>query len=172
MYRPVPELALRISGGEGFRAPAFKELYMEFLNIGPGFAYTVRGNADLEPEVSRNVTASFEWAGQQTWVRVQAFTNTFTDFIETRAIGDSSGITVYTYGNVDDGFTRGGEIEAGAAVGGWRFEGGYSLLRAERAETGGHCSADPAIRCAALWATHTGRDSGFRSPASAPVAPP
>jgi outer membrane receptor for ferrienterochelin and colicins len=136
MYRPVPELALRISGGEGFRAPAFKELYMEFLNIGPGFAYTVRGNADLEPEVSRNVTASFEWAGQQTWVRVQAFTNTFTDFIETRAIGDSSGITVYTYGNVDDGFTRGGEIEGGAAVGGWRFEGGYSLLRAERAETG------------------------------------
>ena len=136
MYRPVPELALRISGGEGFRAPAFKELYMEFLNVGPGFGYTVRGNADLQPEVSRNVTASVEWAGQRTWVRVQAFTNTFTDFIETRAVGDSSGITVFTYGNVDDGFTRGGEIEAGAALGGWRFEGGYSHLRAERSETG------------------------------------
>ncbi len=51
-------------------------------------------------------------------------------------MGDSSGVTVYTYGNVDDGFTRGGEIEAGVTRGGWRIEGGYSLLRAERAATG------------------------------------
>lgn len=136
MYRPVPEIALRLSAGEGFRAPAFKELYMEFLNIGPGFGYVVRGNPDLRPEVSRNMTASVEWAGSTTYVRLQAFENRFEQFIETRPIGDSSGVTVYTYGNIDDGFTRGGEIEAGVAFGGWRMEAGYSLLRAERAETG------------------------------------
>ena len=136
MVRPIPELALRLSVGEGFRAPAFKELYMEFLNIGPGFGYTVRGNPDLRPEVSRNVTASVEWAGSRTYLRVQAFENRFDDFIETRAVGDSSGVTVYTYGNVDDGFTRGGEVEAGVTRDGWRIEGGYSVLRAERTKTG------------------------------------
>ena len=136
MVRPVPELALRLSAGEGFRAPAFKELYMEFLNIGPGFGYTVRGNPNLRPEVSRNLTASVEWVGSRTYLRVQAFENRFDDFIETRAVGDSSGVTVYTYGNVDDGFTRGAEIEAGVTRAGWRLEGGYSLLRAERARTG------------------------------------
>ena len=136
MYRPSERLAVRASAGTGFRAPAFKELYMEFLNIGPGFGYTVRGNPDLEPEVSRNVTASVEWAGDRTHLRVQAFENRFDDFIETVAVADSAGITVFTYGNVDDGFTRGLEIEAGVTRGGWRLEGGYSLLRAERAETG------------------------------------
>jgi outer membrane receptor for ferrienterochelin and colicins len=136
MYRPVPEIALRLSSGEGFRAPAFKELYMEFLNVGPGFGYTVRGNPDLQPEVSRNMTASLEWAGARTFLRVQAFENRFDDFIETRAVGDSSGIIVYTYGNVDDGHTRGVEFEAGAVWRAWRIEGGYSVLRAELAATG------------------------------------
>ena len=82
MYRRVPEIAVRLSAGEGFRAPAFKELYMEFLNVGSGFGYTVRGNPDLQPEVSRNVTASLEWAGPRTFLRVQAFENRFDDFIE------------------------------------------------------------------------------------------
>lgn len=136
MYRPVPKVAIRVSAGEGFRAPAFKDLYMEFLNIGPDFGYTVRGNPDLRPEVSQNITASVEWAGARTYLRVQAFENRFDDFIETRAVGDSSGVTVYTYGNVDDGRTRGGEIEAGAALDGLRFEAGYSVLSTERAETG------------------------------------
>ncbi|HEX6940248.1 MAG TPA: TonB-dependent receptor [Longimicrobiales bacterium] len=136
MLRPTPRVALRVSVGAGFRAPAFKEQFMEFLNIGPGFGYTVRGNPELRPEISRNVTASVEWVGARTYLRVQAFDNRFADFIETRAVGDSSGLTVFTYGNVDDGFTRGAEIEAGLTWGGWRLEGGYGLLRAEHADTG------------------------------------
>jgi outer membrane receptor for ferrienterochelin and colicins len=154
MFRPVPEVALRLSAGEGFRAPGFKELYMEFLNVGPGFGYTVRGNPDLRPEVSRNLTGSVEWAGSWTWLRVQAFGNRFDDFIETRAIGDSSGMTVYTYGNVDDGTTRGAELEAGAALGPWRFEGGVSLVRAEHAETGESLLGRPrdSMRGTVAWA--------------------
>lgn len=135
LYRPLPALALRASLGLGFRAPAFKEQYIEFLNIGPGFGYTVRGNPDLGPETSRNVSASAEWAGEHVYLRAQAFSNEFDDFIETRALGDSSGITIFTYGNIEDGWTRGAEFEAGATWRAWRAELGYSLLRAERADT-------------------------------------
>jgi outer membrane receptor for ferrienterochelin and colicins len=158
MYRPVPDVAIRVSAGEGFRAPGFKELHMEFLNVGPGFGYTVRGNPDLQPEISRNLTGGIEWAGSRTWLRVQAFTNRFEDFIETRAVGDSSGITVYTYGNVDDGTTRGAEIEGGAAFGPLRLEGGYSVLRAERTETGESLLGRPrdSMRGSLAWAHPSG----------------
>jgi outer membrane receptor for ferrienterochelin and colicins len=106
---------------------------MEFLNVGPAIGYTVRGNPDLRPEVSRNLTASVEWAAARSYLRVQAFENRFDDFIETRAVGDSSGVTIYTYGNVDDGFTRGGEIEAGVTrVGGGSREATVCARRAVR----------------------------------------
>jgi len=160
LYRPLPEVALRVSAGEGFRAPSFKELYMDFLNSGPGFGYTVRGNPDLRPEVSRNLTASVEWTGARTYLRVQGFENRFDDFIETRVVGDSSGVQVYTYGNVDDGFTRGAEGEAGATWGGWRFEGGYGLLRAERAQTGEPLLGRP--RSSARATIGYARPSGLR----------
>jgi outer membrane receptor for ferrienterochelin and colicins len=136
LVRPTPAVAVRLSAGEGFRTPAFKERYMDFLNVGPGFGYTVRGNPDLRPEVSRNLGASVEWAGARAYVRLQVFHNRFDDFIETRAVGDSSGVTVYTYGNVDDGVTQGGELEAALTWGGWRIEGGYGVLRAEHADGG------------------------------------
>jgi len=109
---------------------------MEFLNIGPGFGYTVRGNPDVRPETSRNLIASVEWSGDRAWLRVQGFDNRFQDFIETRLVGDSTGIQVYTYGNVDDGFTRGAEIEAGLSLDAWRVEAGWSVLRAEDDESG------------------------------------
>jgi outer membrane receptor for ferrienterochelin and colicins len=136
LWRPRPELGLRASVGQGFRAPSFKELSMQFLNVGPGFGYAVRGNADLRPELSRNATVSVEWAGDRSWVRVQGYENQFDDFIETQMVGDSSGVEVYSYGNIDDGFTRGLELEAGGRLGAWNLEGGLNLLRAEQRETG------------------------------------
>lgn len=47
LFRPVPSLALRGSVGRGYRAPGFKEFYMELLNLGAGTGYAVRGNPDL-----------------------------------------------------------------------------------------------------------------------------
>lgn len=135
LYRPVPELALRGSIGRGYRAPAFKELYMQFLNVGPGFGYTVRGNQDVTPETSTNLTAGAEWTIANAYVRAQLYYNRFDDFIETRLVGDSSGITVYTYGNIADGFTRGVELEGGVVAGRVRAEGGYAYLVARDART-------------------------------------
>ena len=136
MVRPVSSLALRVSAGEGFRAPAFKELFMSFLNVGPGFGYTVQGNPDLRPETSRNLTGSVEWTGARAYLRVEGFHNRFDDFIETRTVGDSANVAIITYGNVDDGFTRGVEFDAGLALGGWRFEAGLGLLEARDGGTG------------------------------------
>ncbi|HWV57250.1 MAG TPA: TonB-dependent receptor [Longimicrobiales bacterium] len=154
MYRPTERLALRASVGRGYRAPDFKELFMEFLNIGPGFAYTVRGNPDLRPESSRNITASVEWAGDRLYLRGQAFHNRFVDFIETELKGDSSGVDVHSYSNIDDGVTRGVEAEIGAAWRRFRFEGSYAWLQAERANSGEVLLGRPA---------HTGRVSAHYS---------
>ncbi len=126
LYRPVPALGLRASVGRGYRAPAFKELYLEFLNTGAGFSYTVRGNPGLTPERSTNFTGSAEWAEGPVYLRAQGFYNRFDDFIETRLVGDSSGVSVYTYGNIAHGFTRGVELEGGVVRGGFRAEAGYS----------------------------------------------
>jgi outer membrane receptor for ferrienterochelin and colicins len=130
LVRPRGELALRASVGAGYRAPAFKELAMQFLNVGPGYGYVVRGNPDVEPERSWNVTGSAEWAGERLYVRAQGFHNAFDDFIETRLLGDSAGLQVYTYGNVSSGTTSGLELEAATTWGRWRAESGYSWLRA------------------------------------------
>lgn len=110
---------------------------MEFLNIGPGFGYTVRGNPGLRPETSRNITAGVEWAGSWLSLRGQLFYNRFDDFIETRTAGDSSGITIFTYGNIARGTTRGAEFEAGASWRGLRVEAGYTRLVTRDEETGG-----------------------------------
>lgn len=136
LFRPVPDVALRASVGRGYRAPSFKELYMEFLNIGPGFSYTVRGNPLLQPETSTNLTFSVEWSPGPLYLRSQLFETRFGDFIETTLHGDSSGVEVYTYGNISEGVTRGLELEAGFTRGPLRGEAGYSYLLAEDRQTG------------------------------------
>lgn len=136
LFRPIESLAIRAAVGSGYRAPDFKELYMEFLNVGPGFGYVVRGNPDVRPESSRSVSAGVEWAGERLYLRAQAFYNRFEDFIETRETGDSSGVLIFVYENVENGTTRGLELEAGVTWGGTRAEIGWSLLAAERAGTG------------------------------------
>ena len=130
MARPLEQLALRASVGQGFRAPAFKELYMEFLNTGAGAGYRVQGNPDLRPETSANVSGSAEWAGDRLYARVQLFYNRFEDFIETRALPSEGGLSVFTYGNIDDGETYGAELEVGTTWGAIGAEAGYGWLEA------------------------------------------
>lgn len=122
-------LTLRASVGDGYRAPDFKELYMFFQNTSADYA--VVGNPDLRPETSRSVMLGAELATNSGYVRAQLFHNAFRDFIETRAITQPGESPVYEYGNIDNGSTRGLELEAGAnllGTGALRLEGGYSLL--------------------------------------------
>src|SRR5690606_25446221 len=98
--------------------------------------YTVRGNPDLRPEGSTNLSLGVEWSGGSHYLRGQGFHNRFDDFIETAIVGDSAGMEVYSYGNIADGFTRGLEVEGGLTRAGTRVEAGYAYLQAEDERTG------------------------------------
>ena len=125
-YELSDAVTVRASAGSGFRAPDFKELYMFFQNQSAGYA--VEGNTDLRPESSRNLTTGIEWAGDRLYLRGQVFQNDFRDFIETRPISAPGEPPVYRYVNVDDGWTRGAELESGLSLGRLRTEAGYSRL--------------------------------------------
>jgi len=131
LVRPTPSLALRGSVGAGYRAPDFKELYLNFVNAAAGYA--VVGNPDLRPERSTNVSASAEWVGARFYGRASAYDNRFRGFIDYGA-PDLTG--TYTYHNVAHGTTRGAEIEAGWAQGPARVEVGYAFLDARDDSTG------------------------------------
>ena len=163
-----PSIVLRLSAASGFRAPDFKELYFDFTNDGAGYA--VHGNPDLRPERSGNVTAGAEWTSAHLYVRTQLYWNELHDFIETRPLSGSTEFTVYTYGNVDRGRTRGLELESGVTAGALRAEGSWALLDARDVASGEPLLGRPRhsgratltyalpIRLrASLTALHTGR---------------
>jgi outer membrane receptor for ferrienterochelin and colicins len=161
-YRATDALTLRASAGSGFRAPDFKELYMFFQNQSVGYA--VVGNPTLRPESSRNLTLGAEWVGERAYVRGQLFQNTFRDFIETRPITAPGEPPVYRYENVDDGWTRGAELESGLTFGRWRAEAGYSRLA-----TRDHATDQPLLgRPAHAWRLSAGyaAPSGLRASAT------
>ena len=124
LYRPLPALALRASVSRGFRAPGFKELYMDYAN--PQAGYAVHGNPDLRPESSVSTMLGVEWAGHSVYARATGFHNDFKNFIETFMVEDQPG--VFSYGNIASGRTAGVELEAGIAAGRARIEGGYAFL--------------------------------------------
>ena len=163
LYRPRPELALRASVARGFRAPGFKELYLDYAN--PAAGYAVRGNANLRPESSTNASLGIEWAGPRLYARATGFYNKFTDFIESYAVAGEPG--VYSYDNIASGRTDGVELEAGVTAGRARFEGGYAYLDTRDNATGKTLLGRP---------THSGRISasyaawdGFRASVSGTI---
>lgn len=134
LYRPapLPSLALRASAGRGFRAPDFKELYLNFVNTSAGYA--VAGNPDLRPETSTNLALSAEWSGHRLYSSVNLFHNVFRDFIET---GEADAAGTYTYENLDSGRTYGMRVELGYTRSWARLQTGYAHLRSREDLDGG-----------------------------------
>ena len=133
-WRPAAPITLRLSAGRGFRAPDFKELYLDFLNDGAGYA--VSGNPDLRPESSDNVTAGAEWSGGRLYARTQLYWNRLHDFIDTRPVASSDAVQHYEYANVEQARTAGADVELGTVLGRVRAEAAYSYLEAEDRATG------------------------------------
>ncbi|MCC6316435.1 MAG: TonB-dependent receptor [Gemmatimonadaceae bacterium] len=131
MWRPRSEVAVRLSGGRGFRAPDFKELYLDFVNTAAGYAVT--GNPDLRPERSASASLGAEWTGRRLWARATGWATTYRDFIETSE-PDAAGTFVYR--NLDRGSMQGIEFEAGVASGAWQLDGGVDVLRSRDRATG------------------------------------
>ena len=152
LWRPIAPLGLRASVSGGYRAPDFKELYLEFVNAAAGYA--VRGNPDLTPERSINVSAGAEWRTDRFEARVSGFHNRFTDFIETVEVGPGE----YSYRNIEAGRTAGIDVDGAIAGGWWRIEPGYAWLRA-RDEAGRPLLGRP---------SHSARVSAAVSAASGP----
>jgi outer membrane receptor for ferrienterochelin and colicins len=130
LWRPRQPLALRLTAGRGFRAPDFKELYLDFVNTQVGYA--VEGNAALRPEYSTSVAADVEYVRDAWTARVNVFRNRFTDFIEYRQNVDG----VFQLQNVGRGTTQGVETEATLLLGPARVEAGYAFLATRDENTG------------------------------------
>jgi outer membrane receptor for ferrienterochelin and colicins len=107
-WDPDPRVTARVSYGWGYRAPDFKELYLEFDN--PGAGYQIRGNPELEPETSQSVNAGVEVrAHSRVWASVSGYYNDIRDlidFIDQTPDDDIAG-PVFGYGNLASAFTRG-----------------------------------------------------------------
>lgn len=139
MWRPVDALAIRGSLGRGYRAPDFKELYLDFVNAAAGYA--VSGNPTLRPESSTSGSLGVEWTGTTLWTRASIFRNDYRNFIEARE-PDATG--TYTYENIDRGRSAGTELEAGLSLRSLQVEGSYDFLHARDLGGGGALLGRPA----------------------------
>lgn len=76
---PVDGLVIRASYGDGFRAPGFRELLIDFEN--PGVGYRVEGNPGLRPEISRSLQLSAAVELGPSWLSLGVFDNRIRDLI-------------------------------------------------------------------------------------------
>lgn len=137
LYRMTDNLRLRFSYGQGFRAPDFKNLYLDFTNVTSG--YQVLGNPNLRPESSHNWNLGLEYQIFDGLLgRVHAYRNDLHNLIEAERIGKSAaGGSKFEYQNISKAFTEGVDIEAVVgSIGGFTSAVGYAYLRGADKESG------------------------------------
>lgn len=137
-YKFGPKISLHASVGRGFKAPDFRQLYLNFTNNAAG-GYSVFGTIDavkiirqmqqmgqileikddyyrlstLTPEFSTgmNAGASIKWSDQLSG-SFNLFRNDIENLIDVRQVATkSNGGQVFSYINVKKAFTQGGEFE-------------------------------------------------------------
>jgi outer membrane receptor for ferrienterochelin and colicins len=128
-YDPLPALVLRASYGLGFRAPGFRELYLDFQN--PGVGYIIEGNPALKPERSRSLNVGADWKPSRVWVlSLNGFRNDIDGLIQTTTVDAGGGgqLTRYRYENLASAWTMGLEsIVRISPISALSFEGSYTL---------------------------------------------
>jgi len=128
-YDPIETLAFRLAGGQGFRAPVFKEMFLYFEN--PSANYQVEGNPDLKPETSLNLSAGVEWAPIDALrFRVDLFRNQLEDMIAYGLVADATSTSYarWSYVNVAEALTQGVEIAGSAQLAeGAQLDLGYTF---------------------------------------------
>lgn len=119
----------------GFRAPSFLEQFADYVNTGRG-NYVIRGNTDLVPETSWNLTGEVGARTRTARMHVRGFGNELRDFIETAQVGTDAGLPVFTYRNVGEARTRGVEVGGAIAGQGLELDASYAWVDATNRETG------------------------------------
>ncbi|WP_299254284.1 TonB-dependent receptor [uncultured Cytophaga sp.] len=134
-YNATKKITFRASVGKGFKAPDFRQLYLNFTN--PVAGYSVFGSEEVlaqytqleqqgliaqtfidpttlkpitaERSVAINVGWNVDFSKKMNW-QLNVFRNDINDMIETSAIAmKTNGQSVYTYYNVSKVFTQGVE---------------------------------------------------------------
>jgi outer membrane receptor for ferrienterochelin and colicins len=155
-YRLNDSWSLTASVGRGFKAPDFRQLYLNFTNVAAG-SYSVFGAlvaksemealqqagqidqvlpaysrlADLKPETSTGLNAGIQYQrGQQGLVKLNIFRNDISNLILTDIIAfKTNGGQIFSYLNISEAFTQGLELESS-----WKLfkaleiSGGYQYL--------------------------------------------
>lgn len=148
-YRFSDRLRMNASVGRGFKAPDFRQLYLNFTNLAAG-GYAVFGSlvaaaevermaaaglieqvlptlyrlTDLRPETSTGLNLGFQWqAAEGMSIRTNLFHNEIRDLILTDLIAyRTGGAQVFSYLNLSRVMTQGLETEAS-----WRPIGSLTL---------------------------------------------
>lgn len=119
-YDPVDWLLVRASYGQGFRAPTFENLYLQFSNVGSG--YRIDGNPNLVPERSHSFNLDSEISvAKGLKVSLVSFLNLVDNLIDTQryALGEEAPcesrlpgemISQFCYVNVADAITAGQSV--------------------------------------------------------------
>lgn len=138
LVRPSSGVRLRASVGSGFKAPAFRQLYLAFTN--PAGGYSVFGSVPMNEGITRleaegqieqrffdlsqldplkaESSVAFNLGGSADpfpWLTIQlnVFHNNVQDLIETQPVAQkTNGSFVYGYFNLAQIYTRGVEFEA------------------------------------------------------------
>ncbi|WP_419941463.1 TonB-dependent receptor plug domain-containing protein [Candidatus Palauibacter sp.] len=151
------DAVFRVVVAGGFRAPSFKELTWQFINIGGG--YVLRGFPDLEPERSWNVSGGAEWQPAPRFrFEAEFFTNRIENLIEPGFVGHTDiGLLIFSPRNVAAAITRGFELDLRSTLGHWEFVAGYAYLDAHAAESGLPLDrrARHSARARASWVTES-----------------
>jgi len=111
MFKPEPISRIRFSYGNGFKAPTFKELFLDYhiLQIG----YNIIGNPDLEPEISNSLIFDMErWHTNKYHGRVNIFYNEIQNLIDYVSRGfNETGQHVWQTANIYKAITKGFDID-------------------------------------------------------------
>lgn len=128
MISPTRQSRIRASYGHGFRAPSFKELYLDLYVADVNLR--VIGNPELQPEKSRSINLDYElWNDRNYHLRLNFFYNRISDMIDDIRLDAVSTDLRYTYVNFDQANTWGGEWDMDYFPTDWlEFTLGYAYL--------------------------------------------
>lgn len=155
-YKPSNKLHVTASVGYGFKAPDFRQLYLNFTNAAAG-GYTVLGSleatntiaqlqqqgqigllynnysllAALKPETSLgiNIGGSYSF-NNKTKIQLNLFRNSLENLIENAQVATyKSGAQIYSYININKAFTQGAELNISKKINQpFKIDLGYQLL--------------------------------------------
>jgi outer membrane receptor for ferrienterochelin and colicins len=158
-YRVTEKLRINASIGRGFKAPDFRQLYLNFTNIAAG-SYSVFGSlvardevlrlqaggqidnilpvfeklTDLKPETSTglNIGAQYD-PSEKIKTRINFFRNDISNLILTDVIAyKTNGGQIFSYFNISRAYTQGLETEASWQLHkSFNLAGGYQFLMTE-----------------------------------------